>query len=64
MKTVKEWAEENTFVFASLTDGQTLIEAVQADALREGARVIRRNPNCTRLEMADVLEDMADKILA
>jgi hypothetical protein len=62
MKTAKAWAEENTFAL-KFPDAATLIEAVQADALREAASVAR-DANCGRLEAADVLDDMADSLLS
>ena len=61
MKTAKAWAEENPAL--NIQDTATLIEAVQADALLKAARVVR-DANCGRFEVADVLEDMADSILA
>ena len=62
MKTAKAWVEENTFAL-KFPDAATLIEAVQADALREAASVVR-DANCGRLEAADVLDDIADSLLS
>ena len=62
MKTASAWVEENSFVVVNKEDAQTLIECVQADALREAAKVIR-DANCGRLEAADVIDDMSDSIL-
>lgn len=63
MKTAKAWAEENMYAMTTPENVATLIEAVQADALREAASVVR-DANCGRLGAADVLEDMADSLLS
>ena len=62
MKKAKAWAEDNTFALR-YSDAATLIECVQADAMREAASVVR-DANCGRLEAADVLDDMADSLLS
>lgn len=61
MKTAKEWAEENTAL--NVEDMATLIEAVQADSFREAANIVR-DAKVGRLEVGDVLDNIADSILS
>lgn len=61
MKSAKDWVSENTFA-TDFSDAVTLLEAVQADALAEAAKVVR-DAMFGKIETADVLDDMADSLL-